>query len=100
MCNMTCVLIQSDVCVCIRFLCVSFIDHVHCVYIQRAVQVGYVFLVVVFVLRCQQRSRDWLTERQLFSSGLHVCPLNAKVYNKCCNILGRDRPFTGRKKIA
>ena len=33
----------------------------------------------MFILRCQQRSRDWLTERQLFSSGLHVCPLNAKV---------------------
>ncbi|KAK4313661.1 hypothetical protein Pmani_015008 [Petrolisthes manimaculis] len=47
---------------------------------KRVIQVGYVFLVVVFVLRCQQRSRDWLTERQLFSSGLHVCPLNAKVH--------------------
>ncbi|XP_047494234.1 protein O-mannosyl-transferase TMTC4-like [Penaeus chinensis] len=47
---------------------------------KRVLQVGYVLLVVVFVLRCQQRSRDWLTEKQLFSSGLDVCPLNAKVH--------------------
>lgn len=47
---------------------------------KRVLQIGYVFLVVVFVLRCQQRSRDWLTEKQLFSSGLEVCPLNAKVH--------------------
>ncbi|KAK7085136.1 Protein O-mannosyl-transferase tmtc4 [Halocaridina rubra] len=47
---------------------------------KRVLQLGYVFLVVLFVLRCQQRSRDWLTEKQLFSSGLDVCPLNAKVH--------------------
>nr|XP_053627022.1 protein O-mannosyl-transferase TMTC4-like isoform X2 [Cherax quadricarinatus] len=47
---------------------------------KRVLQFGYVLLVVVFILRCQQRSRDWLTEKQLFSSGLDVCPLNAKVH--------------------
>ncbi|XP_045600678.2 LOW QUALITY PROTEIN: protein O-mannosyl-transferase TMTC4 [Procambarus clarkii] len=47
---------------------------------KRVLQIGYVFLVLVFMLRCQQRSHDWLTEKQLFSSGLDVCPLNAKVH--------------------
>ncbi|MPC30586.1 Transmembrane and TPR repeat-containing protein 4 [Portunus trituberculatus] len=47
--------------------------------LQRVIQAGYLVLVVVFILRCQQRSREWLTEKQLFNSGLDVCPLNAKV---------------------
>ncbi|XP_050690684.1 protein O-mannosyl-transferase TMTC4-like isoform X2 [Eriocheir sinensis] len=47
---------------------------------RRVIQAGYLLLVVVFILRCQQRSREWLTEKQLFSSGLNVCPLNAKVH--------------------
>ncbi|XP_045129547.1 protein O-mannosyl-transferase TMTC4-like isoform X4 [Portunus trituberculatus] len=48
--------------------------------LQRVIQAGYLVLVVVFILRCQQRSREWLTEKQLFNSGLDVCPLNAKVH--------------------
>ncbi|XP_076059798.1 protein O-mannosyl-transferase TMTC4-like isoform X2 [Oratosquilla oratoria] len=47
---------------------------------QRVLQVFYCLLVAVFILRCQQRSQDWLTEKQLFRSGLDVCPLNAKVH--------------------
>ncbi|XP_068220759.1 protein O-mannosyl-transferase TMTC4-like isoform X1 [Palaemon carinicauda] len=47
---------------------------------KRVLQAGYIFLVVMFILRSQQRSRDWLTEKHLFSSGLDVCPLNAKVH--------------------
>ncbi|RXG58258.1 Transmembrane and TPR repeat-containing protein 4 [Armadillidium vulgare] len=46
----------------------------------RCLQFGYVILITVFILRCRQRSRDWLTENQLFKSGLDVCPLNAKVH--------------------
>ncbi|KAL7645875.1 UNVERIFIED_CONTAM: hypothetical protein RMT77_002772 [Armadillidium vulgare] len=47
---------------------------------KRCLQFGYVILITVFILRCRQRSRDWLTENQLFKSGLDVCPLNAKVH--------------------
>ncbi|CAL4126668.1 unnamed protein product, partial [Meganyctiphanes norvegica] len=47
---------------------------------KRALQLCYLSLVALFVFRCQQRTQDWLTEKQLFHSGLHVCPLNAKVH--------------------
>lgn len=34
------------------------------------------------MLRCHQRAGDWQNEYKLFTSGLAVCPLNAKVrYN-------------------
>lgn len=36
-------------------------------------------LVITFILRCRQRSAEWLTEDKLFSSALAICPNNAKV---------------------
>ncbi|KAM7364611.1 transmembrane O-mannosyltransferase targeting cadherins 4 isoform 2-T2 [Cochliomyia hominivorax] len=42
--------------------------------------VVYAFLVLIFIIRCRQRSSEWLTEEKLFSSALDVCPNNAKVH--------------------
>lgn len=38
------------------------------------------FLIVVYAARTIQRSSDWIDEDSLFTSGLSVCPLNAKVH--------------------
>ncbi|KAM7364613.1 transmembrane O-mannosyltransferase targeting cadherins 4 isoform 4-T4 [Cochliomyia hominivorax] len=45
-----------------------------------SVIVVYAFLVLIFIIRCRQRSSEWLTEEKLFSSALDVCPNNAKVH--------------------
>ena len=47
---------------------------------RRLVMILFLLLVTAFVLRSRQRTRDWLNEQQLFSTGLQVCPLNAKVH--------------------
>lgn len=46
---------------------------------RRGLNLGFGLLVIIFVLRCRQRSMEWLTEEKLFSSALNVCPNNAKV---------------------
>ncbi|XP_037049896.1 protein O-mannosyl-transferase TMTC4 [Bradysia coprophila] len=49
-------------------------------------QMRYVFhaifaaAVIVMVLKTRQRSYEWMTEERLFTSGLKVCPNNAKIY--------------------
>ncbi len=40
-------------------------------------------LLMVFAAKSLLRSGVWQTERSLFSSGLLVCPGNAKVWNLC-----------------
>lgn len=39
-----------------------------------------VLLLVLFTVRSVQRSAEWLTEETLYSSGVSVCPLNAKIH--------------------
>ncbi|CAI8035646.1 Protein O-mannosyl-transferase TMTC4, partial [Geodia barretti] len=51
---------------------------------KRVVQVFLVYLTVFLALRSVHRSSQWLNEESLFISGLHVCPLNAKVH--VCNV--------------
>ncbi|XP_071084997.1 protein O-mannosyl-transferase TMTC4-like [Haliotis cracherodii] len=40
----------------------------------------FMFLVLVFVLRSNERSREYRDEMALFTSGVKVCPLNAKIH--------------------
>ncbi|KAL4219888.1 Protein O-mannosyl-transferase tmtc4 [Mactra antiquata] len=42
--------------------------------------IGLFFVLSVFTGRCIQRSSQWRTEMDLFTSGADVCPLNAKVH--------------------
>lgn len=52
--------------------------YVHCKF-RNILSFGFTVLVLVFIVRCRQRSVEWLTEEKLFSSALNVCPNNAKV---------------------
>ncbi|CAK1548512.1 unnamed protein product [Leptosia nina] len=38
------------------------------------------FVILMYALRSMQRASEWQTEYKLFTSGLLVCPLNAKVH--------------------
>lgn len=58
----------------LRKLCVTFPRH------KMLMMYGFVFLLCIFTVRCIQRSKQWKTEMELFSSGVHICPLNAKVH--------------------
>lgn len=40
----------------------------------------FVALLIVYGLKSHRRSLDWRDEARLFSAGLNVCPLNAKVH--------------------
>ncbi|XP_046569319.1 protein O-mannosyl-transferase TMTC4-like [Haliotis rubra] len=40
---------------------------------------GFTFVIVTFVLRSIQRSGDWKVAKDLYQSGVSVCPLNAKI---------------------
>ena len=37
------------------------------------------FAVLIFSIRSMDRSDEWTTEEKLFTTGLNVCPNNAKV---------------------
>ncbi|CAG4923023.1 unnamed protein product [Colias eurytheme] len=47
---------------------------------RNVMMVIYFFLIILYALRSYQRSFEWQTEYKLFTSGLLVCPLNAKVH--------------------
>uniref|UniRef100_A0A1I8NQF0 dolichyl-phosphate-mannose--protein mannosyltransferase n=1 Tax=Stomoxys calcitrans TaxID=35570 RepID=A0A1I8NQF0_STOCA len=47
---------------------------------RKCLQIAFGLVVIIFVLRCRQRSLEWLTEERLFWSALEVCPNNAKVH--------------------
>ncbi|XP_059049134.1 protein O-mannosyl-transferase TMTC4-like isoform X2 [Achroia grisella] len=47
---------------------------------KKMVYILFPLLIVIYLLRCWQRSFDWQNEYQLFISGLSVCPLNAKIH--------------------
>ncbi|KAL4704834.1 hypothetical protein ACJJTC_001309 [Scirpophaga incertulas] len=46
-----------------------------------------ILLIINYTLRSKEKSRDWLNEYQLFTSGLAVCPLNAKVNYNAAKVL-------------
>ncbi|XP_059079606.1 protein O-mannosyl-transferase TMTC4-like [Tigriopus californicus] len=55
-------------------------------------QIIQLFMLVIFGLRCSQRSLDWKSELGLFQSGLRVCPNNAKVhYNIAKRLADQDK---------
>lgn len=44
------------------------------------INVFLMFLLITNTFRCHQRAVEWRNEKDLFTSGLRVCPLNAKVH--------------------
>ncbi|KAJ0181217.1 hypothetical protein K1T71_003302 [Dendrolimus kikuchii] len=46
-----------------------------------------VLLLTTYALRSMQRSFDWQNEYKLFTQGLSVCPLNAKVHYNVAKVL-------------
>lgn len=47
--------------------------------IQKVLKCMLMLLFVFYLLRTRERATEWLTEEQLFTSALQVCPKNAKV---------------------
>ena len=47
--------------------------------LRNILNASFMVLVLIFILRCRQRSAEWLTEDKLFTSALTICPDNAKV---------------------
>ncbi|XP_019639051.1 PREDICTED: transmembrane and TPR repeat-containing protein 4-like [Branchiostoma belcheri] len=67
----------------------------HCSW-KKVIQ-AFLGLIIVFnIIRCTVRSAEWVTEEALFTSGLRVCPLNAKVHYN----IGKIRGDQGRTDVA
>ncbi|XP_014787352.1 protein O-mannosyl-transferase TMTC4 [Octopus bimaculoides] len=58
------------------------------VFSKKVVTSLLIFLVVINIYRSVQRSSEWQTEFQLFTSGAKVCPLNAKIHYNIGKVLG------------
>eukprot|EP00794_Sanderia_malayensis_P011306 gene11306-12488_t len=56
-------------------------------FIRKIFKICLPLLIGIFILKCHQRSRDWLSEEALFKAGEAVCPSNAKVHYNIANIL-------------
>ncbi|XP_035693904.1 protein O-mannosyl-transferase TMTC4-like [Branchiostoma floridae] len=62
----------------------------------NVIQAFLVLVVFLNIIRCTVRSAEWGTEEALFTSGLRVCPLNAKVHYN----IGKIRGDQGRTDVA
>ncbi|KAI8503881.1 Protein O-mannosyl-transferase tmtc4 [Branchiostoma belcheri] len=84
---------------CNLFFTVGFVVAERVLYLPSA---GFVLMVVagtnVLCQHCswKKRSAEWVTEEALFTSGLRVCPLNAKVHYN----IGKIRGDQGRTDVA
>ncbi|GAB6026462.1 hypothetical protein CHUAL_012657 [Chamberlinius hualienensis] len=65
-------------------------------YNNNLIDLSAVILLLVFITRCWQRSGDWSTEEKLFSSGLLVCPSNAKVHYN----IAKNAADNGKTEVA
>ncbi|XP_078614416.1 protein O-mannosyl-transferase TMTC4-like [Branchiostoma floridae x Branchiostoma japonicum] len=63
---------------------------------KKVIQAFLVLVVFLNIIRCTVRSAEWGTEEALFTSGLRVCPLNAKVHYN----IGKIRGDQGRTDVA
>ncbi|CAH1245593.1 TMTC4, partial [Branchiostoma lanceolatum] len=63
---------------------------------KKVIQAFLVLIVFFNIIRCTVRSAEWGTEEALFTSGLRVCPLNAKVHYN----IGKIRGDQGRTDVA
>lgn len=56
-------------------------DKILMVFFNKVFHAIFAATIVVMVLKTRHRSYEWMTEERLFTSGLKVCPNNAKVRN-------------------
>lgn len=47
---------------------------------SKIIRSFYVMLLVVFIVRCNERAVDWQNNSNLFTSAIRVCPNNAKIH--------------------
>lgn len=55
---------------------------------KKVIGFGMVLLIALYLSRTIQRSGEWINEDTLFTSGLSVCPLNAKVHYNVAKVRG------------
>ncbi|XP_071084999.1 protein O-mannosyl-transferase TMTC4-like [Haliotis cracherodii] len=53
---------------------------------KKCVSVGFIVIILLFILRSMERSKDFRGEVALFTSGANVCPLNAKIHYNIGNV--------------
>lgn len=46
----------------------------------QLIKSGFLLLICAMSMKTMERSKEWLNENSLYSSGVVVCPLNAKVH--------------------
>lgn len=46
----------------------------------KIIQIAYLMLLTIFLMRSNERSIDWQNNFKLFTSAVRVCPHNAKIY--------------------
>lgn len=63
---------------------------------RKVLGLGICVLIALYMGRTIQRSSEWINEDTLFTSGLSVCPLNAKVHYN----IGKLRAEKGQGEIA
>lgn len=47
---------------------------------SKVIRFSYVMLLIIFIVRCNERAVDWQNNSNLFTSAIRVCPNNAKIY--------------------
>lgn len=58
----------------------------------------FTFICITFVLRTNQRAKDWMNEDRLYRSAIRVCPNNAKIYYNIGRLLShQDEPEMAMK---
>ncbi|XP_067670555.1 protein O-mannosyl-transferase TMTC4-like [Haliotis asinina] len=63
--------------------------HVHST-TKKHLSAGFLVLILLFVLRSNERSKDFRDEVALFTSGTKVCPLNAKIHYNIGNVQAKN----------
>jgi len=63
---------------------------------KKVLGFGIGLLIALYMARTIQRSSEWIDEDTLFTSGMFVCPLNAKVHYN----IGKVRGEKGRVEVA
>lgn len=62
--------------------CILVAFGVYFVYLQypKTCQIATIFCLIVLMLRSALRAQNWTNNKNLFGSGVEVCPNNAKIY--------------------
>ena len=72
--------------------------HSH-VMVQVAVKVAAVYLLIVHSAKTLQRNRDWLSEKTLYHSAVHVFPSNGKMLHNLAADYASKQDFSTAEKL-